>query len=81
MPRRRECDKDYIPGPTAWRLSRRYGRTLLGPFFHHYLQDLSATLGETSRAPRPKSRRPPARSPPRWRAECSYAKNGTFGVA
>jgi IclR family acetate operon transcriptional repressor len=40
--------KDYILGPTAWRLSRRYGRTVLGTFFHHYLEDLSATLGETS---------------------------------
>ena len=40
--------KDYILGPTAWLLSRRYGRTVLGTFFHHYLQDLSATLGETS---------------------------------
>src|SRR4030095_13066352 len=39
--------KDYILGPTAWRLSRRYGRSVLGTFFHHYLQDLSATLGET----------------------------------
>jgi DNA-binding IclR family transcriptional regulator len=39
---------DYILGPTAWRLSRRYGRTVLGTFFHHYLQDLSTTLGETS---------------------------------
>jgi IclR family acetate operon transcriptional repressor len=40
--------KDYILGPTAWRLSRRYGRTVLGTFFHHYLQDLTSTLGETS---------------------------------
>jgi len=40
--------KDYILGPTAWRLSRRYGRAVLGTFFHHYLQDLSASLGETS---------------------------------
>jgi IclR family acetate operon transcriptional repressor len=40
--------KDYILGPTAWRLSRRYGRNLLGTFFHDYLQDLTATLGETS---------------------------------
>ena len=40
--------KDYILGPTAWRLSRRYGRNVLGTFFHHYLQDLPATLGETS---------------------------------
>src|SRR6186997_1192260 len=39
---------DYILGPTAWRLSRRYGRSVLGTFFHHYLQDLSARLGETS---------------------------------
>ena len=40
--------KDYILGPTAWRLSRRYGRNLLGTFFHHYLQELTAILGETS---------------------------------
>src|SRR5574339_1257953 len=40
--------KDYILGPTAWRLSRRYGRTVLGTFFHHYLEDLSAARGETS---------------------------------
>src|SRR5690242_7340677 len=40
--------KDYILGPTAWRLSRRYGRTVLGTFFHHYLQELTATVGETS---------------------------------
>src|SRR6476620_1398409 len=40
--------KDYILGPTAWWLSRRYGRTRLGPFSHHYLRDLSAALGETS---------------------------------
>jgi len=40
--------KDYILGPTAWRLSRRYGRNVLGTFFHHYLQELTATLGETS---------------------------------
>ena len=37
--------KDYILGPSAWRLSRRYGRTVLGTFFHHYLQELSTTLG------------------------------------
>jgi len=40
--------KDYILGPTAWRLSRRYGRPVLGTFFHRFLQQLSATLGETS---------------------------------
>src|SRR3954453_14095994 len=40
--------KDYILGPSAWRLSRRYGRAVLGTFFHHYLQELSAAIGETS---------------------------------
>ena len=40
--------KDYILGPTAWRLSRRYGRNMLGTFFHHSLQELTARLGETS---------------------------------
>jgi IclR family acetate operon transcriptional repressor len=40
--------RDYILGPTAWWLSRRYGRTVLGTFFHHHLQELTATLGETS---------------------------------
>lgn len=40
--------KDYILGPTAWRLSRRYGRTVLGTFFHQYLRELTTTLGETS---------------------------------
>jgi DNA-binding IclR family transcriptional regulator len=40
--------KDYILGPTAWRQSRRFGRSVLGTFFHHYLEDLSAALGETS---------------------------------
>jgi IclR family acetate operon transcriptional repressor len=40
--------KDFILGPTAWRLSRRYGRNVLATFFHHFLQELTATLGETS---------------------------------
>ena len=40
--------KDYILGPTAWRMSRRYGRTVLGTFFHQYLRDLATSLGETS---------------------------------
>ena len=39
---------DYILGPTAWRLSRRYGRTVLGTFFHPYLQELTTKVGETS---------------------------------
>jgi IclR family transcriptional regulator, acetate operon repressor len=40
--------KDYILGPTAWRLSRRYGRGVLGTFFHQYLRELTTKLGETS---------------------------------
>ena len=40
--------KDFILGPTAWRLSRRYGRNVLGTFLHHFLQELTVTLGETS---------------------------------
>src|SRR5690349_1941727 len=40
--------KDYILGPSAWRLSRRYGRSVLGAFFHQHLRDLATKLGETS---------------------------------
>jgi IclR family transcriptional regulator, acetate operon repressor len=40
--------KDYILGPTAWRLSRRYGRSVLGAFFHPHLRDVATRLGETS---------------------------------
>src|SRR6187397_3204191 len=40
--------KDYILGPGAWRLSRRYGRSVLGAFFHQHLRDLATKLGETS---------------------------------
>lgn len=43
--------KDYILGPTAWRLSRKYGRSGrsgLGTFFHDYLRELTRKLGETS---------------------------------
>jgi IclR family acetate operon transcriptional repressor len=40
--------KDYILGPTAWRLSRKYGRSVLGTFFHEHLRALTAKLGETS---------------------------------
>ena len=39
---------DYILGPTAWRLSRRYGRNVLATFFHQYLRELTTKLGETS---------------------------------
>jgi IclR family transcriptional regulator, acetate operon repressor len=40
--------KDYILGPTAWRLSRKYGRSVLGTFFHEHLRALTTKLGETS---------------------------------
>ena len=40
--------KDFILGLTAWRLSRRYRRNVLGTFLHHFLQELTVTLGETS---------------------------------
>src|SRR5678816_2422393 len=40
--------KDYILGPSAWRLSRRYGHSVLGAFFHQHLRDLATKLGETS---------------------------------
>ncbi len=39
---------DYILGPTAWRLSRRYGRSVLATFFHQYLHELTTKVGETS---------------------------------
>src|SRR5262245_46881225 len=39
--------KDYILGPTAWRLSRRYGRSFLGTFFHPYLRELTTKLGRS----------------------------------
>ena len=39
---------DYILGPTAWRLSRRYSRSSLGTFLHPWLEDLTTKLGETS---------------------------------
>jgi DNA-binding IclR family transcriptional regulator len=40
--------KDYILGPTAWRLSRKYGRTPIGTFFHDHLRALTSRIGETS---------------------------------
>ena len=40
--------KDYILGPTAWRLSRKYGRTPIGTFFHEHLRALTSRIGETS---------------------------------
>src|SRR5687768_18610186 len=38
----------YVLGPTAWRQSRRYGRTVLATSFHQYLRDLTTKQGETS---------------------------------
>ena len=38
----------YVLWPTAWRLSRRYGRNVLALFFHQHLRDLATKLGETS---------------------------------
>ena len=55
---------DYILGPTAWRLSRRYGRTVLGTFFHHYLQDLSADARRDVALRRPRGRRGVLHRPP-----------------
>jgi IclR family acetate operon transcriptional repressor len=40
--------KDYILGPSAWRLSRRYGRSALGTFSHEQLRVLTAKTAETS---------------------------------
>lgn len=40
--------KDYILGPNAWRLSRKYGRNGLGTFFHDHLRELTRKVGETS---------------------------------
>jgi DNA-binding IclR family transcriptional regulator len=46
--RQPEGEQRLHPRPDGMAAVRRYGRTVLGTFFHHYLQDLSATLGETS---------------------------------
>jgi DNA-binding IclR family transcriptional regulator len=40
--------KDYILGPSAWRLSRRSGRSGLSTFSHEHLRLLTAKTGETS---------------------------------
>lgn len=40
--------KDYILGPMAWRLSRRYKRAVTGTFFHDFLRALGTKLGETT---------------------------------
>jgi DNA-binding IclR family transcriptional regulator len=39
---------DYILGPTAFRLSRKFGRSMLSTFSHEHLQTLTVKTGETS---------------------------------
>ncbi len=38
----------YILGPTAWRLSRKFGRSMLSTFSHEHLKSLTLKTGETS---------------------------------
>ena len=40
--------KDYILGPSIWRLSRKYGRNVLITFCREHLRALSDTTGETA---------------------------------
>ena len=40
--------KDYILGPSVWRLSRKYGRNVLVTFCREHLRTLSSTTGETA---------------------------------
>jgi DNA-binding IclR family transcriptional regulator len=43
-----EGRKEYILGPSAWRLSRKYGRSMLLTHCHGFLRSLAATTGETA---------------------------------
>jgi IclR family transcriptional regulator, acetate operon repressor len=43
-----EGRKDYILGPSAWRLSRKYGRSMLLTHCHSFLRALATTTGETA---------------------------------
>ena len=43
-----EGRNDYILGPSAWRLSRKFGRSALITFCHEHLKALTETTGETS---------------------------------
>jgi IclR family transcriptional regulator, acetate operon repressor len=45
-----EGRSDYILGPSAWRLSRKFGRSALITFCHEHLKALTQTTGETSHA-------------------------------
>lgn len=40
--------KEYILGPSVWRLSRKYGRNVLIAFCREHLRALSSTAGETA---------------------------------
>ena len=40
--------KEYILGPSIWRLSRKYGRNVLITFCREQLRTLSSTTGETA---------------------------------
>ncbi len=40
--------KDYILGPSAWRLSRKYGRSMLLTHCHGFLRALAMKTGETA---------------------------------
>src|SRR5512134_2924959 len=40
--------KEYILGPSIWRLSRKYGRNVLIAFCREHLRTLSSTTAETA---------------------------------
>jgi len=40
--------KDYILGPSAWRLSRKYGQSTFIPLCHEHLRQLGISTGETA---------------------------------
>ena len=40
--------KEYILGPSIWRLSRKYGRNVLITFCREHLRTISSTTGETA---------------------------------
>jgi len=40
--------KDYILGPSAWRLSRKYGQSTFIPLCHAHLRQLGVKTGETA---------------------------------
>jgi IclR family acetate operon transcriptional repressor len=40
--------KEYILGPSIWRLSRKYGRNVLIAFCREHVRNLSVTTGETA---------------------------------